>query len=141
MYIYKYKYIYIPSLKLAFSPLKIVAWKTIFLLGSFRIPSFQARKYQLQGGHTHTHTYIYIDTYIYIYILPKFNIAPENRPSKKETIVFQPSISRCENVGFREGIPSCVFRWSKKNIQRLHFQPLPLPENVGHKSDRMQTQP
>ena len=29
--------------------------------------------------------------------------APENRPSQKETIVFQPSIFRCENVNFREG--------------------------------------
>jgi len=30
------------------------------------------------------------------------NVAPENRPSQKETIVFQPSIFRCY-VGFREG--------------------------------------
>ena len=28
--------------------------------------------------------------------LPETNIAPENRPSQKETIVFQPSIFRCE---------------------------------------------
>ena len=28
-------------------------------------------------------------------ILPKTNIAPENRPSQEETIVFQPSIFRC----------------------------------------------
>ena len=28
--------------------------------------------------------------------LPETNIAPENRPSQKETIVFQPSISRCK---------------------------------------------
>ena len=28
---------------------------------------------------------------------------PENRPSEKETIVFQPSIFGCENVSFREG--------------------------------------
>ena len=32
-----------------------------------------------------------------IYTLPETNIfAPENRPSQKETIVFQPSIFRCE---------------------------------------------
>ena len=28
----------------------------------------------------------------------------KNRPPEKETIVFQPSIFRCENVGFREGL-------------------------------------
>ena len=40
-------------------------------------------------------------------ILPKTNIAPENRPSQKEKIVFQfqPSIFRCKlAVSFREGI-------------------------------------
>ena len=35
--------------------------------------------------------------------LPETNIAPENRPSQKETIVFQPSIFR-DYVSFREGI-------------------------------------
>ena len=37
--------------------------------------------------------------------LPETNseFTPENRPSQKETIVFQPSISRCY-VSFREGI-------------------------------------
>ena len=45
--------------------------------------------------------------------LPKTNIAPENRPSQEETIVFQPSIFRSENVGFREG------RW----FQRLALGP------------------
>ena len=35
--------------------------------------------------------------------LPKTNIGPENRPSQKETIVFQPSIFRGENVSFRVG--------------------------------------
>ena len=34
--------------------------------------------------------------------LPQTNIAPENRPSQKETIVFQPSIFSCY-VSFREG--------------------------------------
>ena len=34
--------------------------------------------------------------------LPETNIAPENRPSQKETIVFQPSIFRCFD-SFREG--------------------------------------
>ena len=34
--------------------------------------------------------------------LPETNIAPENRHSQKETIVFQPSIFRCY-VSFREG--------------------------------------
>ena len=33
--------------------------------------------------------------------LPEINIASENRLSQKETIVFQPSILRC-NVSFRE---------------------------------------
>ena len=28
--------------------------------------------------------------------LPRTNVAPENRPSQKETIVFQPSIFRCK---------------------------------------------
>ena len=28
--------------------------------------------------------------------LPETNIAPENRPSQKEGLVFQPSIFRCE---------------------------------------------
>ncbi len=36
------------------------------------------------------------------YILPKTNIAPENRPSQKVSLVFQPSIFRCY-VSFREG--------------------------------------
>ena len=35
--------------------------------------------------------------------LPKTNIAPENRPSQKETVVFQPSIFRCEHVSFQGG--------------------------------------
>ena len=36
--------------------------------------------------------------------LPKTNIDPENRPSEKETIVFQPSIFGCQPaVSFREG--------------------------------------
>ncbi len=35
--------------------------------------------------------------------LPEIHIATENRPSQKETIVFQPSIFRCENASFREG--------------------------------------
>ena len=39
---------------------------------------------------------------IELYTLPETNIAPENGPSQKETIVFQPSIFRCENVSFRE---------------------------------------
>ena len=39
----------------------------------------------------------------YIYTLPETNIAAENRPSQKETIVFQPSIFR-GYVSFREGI-------------------------------------
>ncbi len=33
-------------------------------------------------------------------------IAPENRLSQKERIVLQPSICRCENDSFREGIIS-----------------------------------
>ena len=33
------------------------------------------------------------------FILPKTNIAPENAPSEKETIVFQPPSFRGENVG------------------------------------------
>ena len=37
--------------------------------------------------------------------LPKTNVAHENWPSQKETIVFQPSIFRCKlAVSFREGI-------------------------------------
>ena len=36
------------------------------------------------------------------FTLPKTNIAPENRASQKETLVFQPSIFRCY-VSFREG--------------------------------------
>ena len=41
-----------------------------------------------------------------IYTLPESNIAPENRVSQKETIVFQPSIFRCKlAVSFREGNP------------------------------------
>ena len=39
------------------------------------------------------------------FTLPKTNIAPENGPSQKETIVFQPSIFRCY-VSFR----GCIFR-------------------------------
>ena len=36
--------------------------------------------------------------------LPETNMAPENRPSQKETIVFQPSIFRCKQaVSGREG--------------------------------------
>ena len=39
------------------------------------------------------------------YTLPETNIfAPENRPSQKDGLVFQPSIFRGENVSFREGI-------------------------------------
>ena len=35
--------------------------------------------------------------------LPETNIAPENRPSQKENLIFQPLIFRGENVRFREG--------------------------------------
>ena len=43
--------------------------------------------------------------------------APENRSSQKETIVFQPSIFRCENVSFRECMAKCLKSW---NIE-LHW--------------------
>ena len=46
--------------------------------------------------------------------------APENRPSQKETILFQPSIFRCENVSFREGSPQKNLVWrqnSKRQVQ------------------------
>ena len=50
--------------------------------------------------------------------LPETNskFAPENRPGpEKETIVFQPSIFRGENVSFREGIDEFRAYW-RKNI-------------------------
>ena len=42
---------------------------------------------------------------VYLYSLPQINIIRtwKYQPSQKETIVFQPSIFRCENVSFREG--------------------------------------
>ena len=42
-----------------------------------------------------------------LYTLPETSkFAPEKRPSQKETIVFQPSIFRCQlAVSFREGKP------------------------------------
>ena len=45
--------------------------------------------------------------------LPETNQnAPENRPSQKETIVFQPSIFRCKlAVSFREGRKSKSIKW------------------------------
>ena len=48
--------------------------------------------------------------------LPKTNMAPENRPSQKEGIVFQPSIFRCY-VSFREGNQRFkpTQTWPKKN--------------------------
>ena len=42
--------------------------------------------------------------------LPETNIAPTRKLTQKETIVFQPSIFRCENVSFREGKFSFIFR-------------------------------
>ena len=39
---------------------------------------------------------------ITIYRLPKTNIAPENRPFQKDTIVFQPSIFRCYHKNIRQ---------------------------------------
>ena len=42
--------------------------------------------------------------------LPKTNMSSKNRPSQKDGQVFQASISRCENVSFREGITS----WREK---------------------------
>ena len=52
----------------------------------------------------HYEWYIHIFLGVKRVTLPKTNIAPENRPWEKETIVFQPSIFRCENVSFRVGI-------------------------------------
>ena len=49
--------------------------------------------------------------------LRKTNIAPENGPSQKETIVFQPSIFRGENVSSREGIYSMAI-FTEKNRGR-----------------------
>ena len=42
---------------------------------------------------------------VYLYSLPQINIIRtwKYQPSQKETIVFQPSIFRCENFCFREG--------------------------------------
>ena len=42
------------------------------------------------------------------YTLPETNIAPANRASQKETIVFQPSIFQVPTVSFREGIDPFV---------------------------------
>ena len=46
-----------------------------------------------------------ISKHFRLYTLPETNkFAPEKRPSQKETIVFQPSIFRCQlAVSFREG--------------------------------------
>ena len=38
-------------------------------------------------------------------------LAPENRPGPKRKLIFQPSIFRCEEVSFREGIPSDISTW------------------------------
>ena len=48
-----------------------------------------------------------ISKHYHLYTLPETNkFAPEKRPSKKETIVFQRSIFRCQRaVSFREGKP------------------------------------
>ena len=69
--------------------------------------------------------------------LPKTNskVAPENRQTpKKETIVFQqPSIFRCEDVGFREGNlqMSSMFILSKGQPRpsSLPWAQLPRPQN------------
>ena len=57
--------------------------------------------------------------------LPKTNIAPENRPSQKERIVFQPSIFRdyVIYVSFRECIHLTTAAQNKKKPPLLERQP------------------
>ena len=58
--------------------------------------------------------------------LPETNIAPENRPSQKETIVFQPSIFR-SYVRFGEGSTPWKLNIALKiglpKRERIVFQP------------------
>ena len=53
-----------------------------------------------------------------MFTLPETNVAPENRPSQQERIVFPPSIFR-GYVSFREGSYSCFFpdrQWCSMSI-------------------------
>ena len=53
--------------------------------------------------------------------LPETNIAPENRSSQKERIVFQASICRCENVSFREGNSTYGnTKWGVGEMDQIH---------------------
>ena len=64
-----------------------------------------------------------INSVYYKHTLPETNIAPENRPSKKETIVFQPSFSGAMLVfGGVIGIPSK----KRTHQQNQHCPKLPL---------------
>ena len=49
------------------------------------------------------------------YTLPETNIAPENRPSQKETIVYQPSIFQGQAVSFMEDTLWGRLKWFNKN--------------------------
>ena len=75
--------------------------------------------------------------------LPETNIAPENRPSQKETIVFQPSILRCY-VSFKEGIqyhtkvdllvsPSDVTFW-RRTTKEMFFEDGATPGGTASKN-------
>ena len=56
-------------------------------------------------------------------ILPKLNIAPEDRPSQKERIVSQASMLRCENVSFRDGISSTAHLTHQPNCFIWNLRP------------------
>ena len=53
------------------------------------------------------------------FTLPKANIAPENRPSQKETIVFQPSIFRGYVLVFRGVI---IYFFNKKWLDAINWR-------------------
>ncbi len=80
-----------------------IRWISLKVVSTYLLRGSLPTLGKLWGGCSLAYFSLCTKKHINLHSLKLTANAPENRPSKKETIVFQPPIFRCENVSLREG--------------------------------------
>ena len=105
-----------------------------FKLRGCRIqPLHLPRNVTSKGEELFLNIYLHSPSFVVMITLPETNVAAENRPSQKETIVFQPSIFRCECLLLVSGRVFCLFHLTtlKVIVQFLCIALTKFPSNLS----------